>query len=307
MTMRALFVPFTVALSVSMSAMQPLAAAEVGVTAAVNPQALGTPPVGSPRTLSLGDGIVFQERIDTSGDGLVQVLFTDGSTITVGPGASLTIDEYIYDPAAGTGRLAVSFGRGALRFIGGRLSKTGDNVEINTPVGTVGIRGGMGDLAIDDARAIMALLFGNQLTLDDLAGRRHRVFERGYTLEFNRLVPIAEAVNIRRLLASDTAFFQRQLAGRPGTTGGAREQPTDETVEESGIAEVNSALPLVELTPPPPPDTVSTTSPAEVESSLVGISDATSDTARERIRQQDVIDRYEIDFGLNVEMGGIDR
>ncbi|HHI82787.1 MAG TPA: hypothetical protein ENJ99_06505, partial [Rhizobiales bacterium] len=79
------------------------AAVNVGVTAAVNPSALGTLPSGSVRTMVLGSKVVFKQRIDTSSGGLVQVLFTDGSTITVGPSASLVIDEYIYNPNKGTG------------------------------------------------------------------------------------------------------------------------------------------------------------------------------------------------------------
>src|SRR5688572_6726378 len=80
------------------------AAQTVGTTAAVNPQAHGTPPGGATRTLVLGNDVVFKERIDTSGEGLVQVLLVDGTTLTVGPGSRLIIDEYVYDPNSGTGK-----------------------------------------------------------------------------------------------------------------------------------------------------------------------------------------------------------
>ena len=61
-----------------------LAAARVGVAAAVTPEATSEPPGEATRTLRIGNSVVYNERIDTSGTGVVQVLLLDGSTFTVG-------------------------------------------------------------------------------------------------------------------------------------------------------------------------------------------------------------------------------
>ena len=84
----------------------------IGVSGAVNPDATGIPPGATPRRLVLGQEIVFNERITTGSEGQTQVLFIDQSTMTVGPNSDMVIDEFVYDPAAGTGKLAASLTRG---------------------------------------------------------------------------------------------------------------------------------------------------------------------------------------------------
>ena len=137
--------------ALSFSAISSFAGSHVGVAAAVNKQAKSTLPSGRVRTMVLGNRVIFKERINTAGTGLVQILFTDGSSLTVGANASLVIDQYVYNPAKGTGKLAVSFGKGVMRFVGGKLSKNKGGVTIRTTVGTAGIRGGMANIEIGRA------------------------------------------------------------------------------------------------------------------------------------------------------------
>ncbi|UYO46592.1 FecR domain-containing protein [Rhodopseudomonas palustris] len=112
-------------------------AQEVGKASAVNPAA-----TANLRTISIGESIAHKERIKTTDKGSVQILFIDKTSMTVGPNSDLTIDEYVYDPNSGTGKLAARLGKGALRFVGGQISHTGD-AEIKTAAATVGIRGGV--------------------------------------------------------------------------------------------------------------------------------------------------------------------
>ena len=94
----------------------PALADKVGVAAAVKPEATSQPPGGDASTLRIGKSVVYNERIDTSGSGQVQVLLLDGSTFTVGPGSSLVIDKFVYNPATGKGALVASFSKGALQI-----------------------------------------------------------------------------------------------------------------------------------------------------------------------------------------------
>jgi hypothetical protein len=96
----------------------------VGVAAAVTPQATSRPPGAETRTLKVDKAVVYNERINTSDTGVVQVLLLDGSTFSVGPGSSLVIDKFLYYPNSGASELAASFTKGALRFVDGKLSKT---------------------------------------------------------------------------------------------------------------------------------------------------------------------------------------
>src|SRR3954466_9115412 len=145
----------------------PALAARAGVTAAVNPQAVGTAPGSGVRTIVLGEDVVTNEKIDTTGGGLVQILLADGTTFTVGPNSSLTIDKFVYDPEANTAQVTASLAKGVFRFIGGRTSKTDGGVTINTPVGTVGIRGAVADISLtpngQTLKAQIDLLFGKEV------------------------------------------------------------------------------------------------------------------------------------------------
>ncbi len=64
---------------------------------------------GAPQTqLNIGKSIFFNERIKSTGSGLVQVLLVDGSTFTVGPGSDLVIDKFVHNPSKGTGEIAAT-------------------------------------------------------------------------------------------------------------------------------------------------------------------------------------------------------
>jgi len=123
----------------------PAAAQEVGTATAVNPLSQGSTPERSLVALSVGARIVHKERIQTTSAGTVQLLFLDKSTLSIAPNSNLLIDEYVYDPASGSGHssghMATSLAEGALRYVGGLLSHAGE-AEVTTPVASIGIRGG---------------------------------------------------------------------------------------------------------------------------------------------------------------------
>src|SRR5262245_64747588 len=86
----------------------PLAQERVGVKSAVNPEATGTVPGAAPRRLVIGQDVIFNERITTTAAGQTQLLFLDESSMSVGPNSDITIDQFVYDPRSGTGKLAMS-------------------------------------------------------------------------------------------------------------------------------------------------------------------------------------------------------
>jgi hypothetical protein len=120
-------------------------AQNAGRVGAVNPDATGTPPGAGARMLAIGSNVVYKEKIETSPMGSTQIMFPDQSTLNVGRNSSITIDEFVYDPNAGTGKMVASVSRGVLRFVGGQISHTA-GVTVNTPVGSLGIRGGVASI-----------------------------------------------------------------------------------------------------------------------------------------------------------------
>ena len=111
----------------------------IGAATAVQPEAMQTPDGGTQRALAQGDTLSLNDTLTTSADGLAIVMFNDESTLSVGPGSEVLIDDFVYDGSGGSLGMQLE---GVARYIGGRISKEQD-VEIETQHGTVGIRGGM--------------------------------------------------------------------------------------------------------------------------------------------------------------------
>lgn len=85
----------------------------------------------------------MNDTIETMENSKLIVLFNDNSEITLSEDASLTIDEYIFDPKNTVENAArFSILDGAFLLRSGFVSKVDDpDVVINTPRGSIGIRG----------------------------------------------------------------------------------------------------------------------------------------------------------------------
>ncbi|MCY4503393.1 MAG: FecR domain-containing protein [Alphaproteobacteria bacterium] len=144
------------------------AAANAGRTTAVVQQARGTPPGQPTRTLRPRLDVFQDERIQTDELGVTQILFTDGTHLTVGPQSDLVVDEYFYNRDTATGGLLGRLSQGVLRFVGGQVSKRG-KVEISTPVAVIGVRGGIAVLEHDTEDGTkVVFLFGEEVTVTGL-------------------------------------------------------------------------------------------------------------------------------------------
>src|SRR5262249_252627 len=105
----------------------------------------------------------------TTAAGQTQVVFLDQSAMTVGPNSDLTIDQFVFDPASGTGKQAISAARGVLRYVGGKLSKQEDAVTLRTPAATIAIRGGAFLADIDPGgRVTIYFIYGRAIAVTGL-------------------------------------------------------------------------------------------------------------------------------------------
>jgi hypothetical protein len=159
----------------------------IGVNAAVNPQGSGTPPAGVTQPLVIGQPVVFNERIATEATGQAQILFRDESALTVGPASDLVIDQFIYDPNAGTAKLAMSATRGVFRFVGGEVSKLDNPVTLAAPSGTLGIRGGIFVARITPNGGLTAVfVYGKEMTVTGRNGAVTGVRRPGFAVSVDR-------------------------------------------------------------------------------------------------------------------------
>ncbi len=138
--------------------------ARVGVTSGADGDPLGKPPNENERILRIGIDVQANELITTAANDRAHLVFIDGSSLTVGPNARLTIDRFVFDPSTQKGELAINASKGVLRLVGGKISKT-NAITISTPSSTIGIRGGITILSVTQVETIAAFVFGNSMTV----------------------------------------------------------------------------------------------------------------------------------------------
>ncbi len=82
------------------------------------------------------------DMIETSEEGAVSMEFADNTTFSISEGARLSVDEYIYNSETQGGSSFFSMLKGAFVYTSGVIGKNDpENVNIETPVGSIGIRG----------------------------------------------------------------------------------------------------------------------------------------------------------------------
>jgi hypothetical protein len=136
----------------------------IGVTQSIQNNPVGKPPGGLDRVLRVGTDVQANEIISTTDNDRAHLVFLDGTTLTIGPSSSMTIDKFVYDPTTQKGELAVNATKGVFRIIGGRISKT-STIAVTTPAATMGIRGGIAVFGVQASATTSILVFGNSLTV----------------------------------------------------------------------------------------------------------------------------------------------
>ena len=93
------------------------------------PAAVGTP-VMQGSTLRTGPG------------GALGVTLKDNTVMSFGPNSELRVDEFLFAPARNELKLTANITRGTMNFISGVIAKLKpEAVQVQTPTGTIGVRG----------------------------------------------------------------------------------------------------------------------------------------------------------------------
>ncbi|MFT6556759.1 FecR domain-containing protein [Sneathiella sp.] len=131
---------------------------------------------GTSEILQPGSDIYQNDIIETGSDAVLGVLMKDGSVLGIGESSRMTIDEFVFDNSSNDGAIGLSFLKGAISFVSGKIAKNDyDDVEIKVPYGSIGIRGTefVVDIAPDGTATVSVLdgaVFtgsnGQQLILD---------------------------------------------------------------------------------------------------------------------------------------------
>jgi FecR protein len=86
-----------------------------------------------------GDSVFLNETFSTGTDSKANLLLNDNSSVTVGPGSTLKLDQFVYSGAKQPGTVSFSITNGTLRFITGDANKRA--YTIWTPTAAIGARG----------------------------------------------------------------------------------------------------------------------------------------------------------------------
>jgi hypothetical protein len=87
-----------------------------------------------------GDLVYRGDIIQTGADGALGITFADGTSFNVSGNARMEVNEFVYDPKGHSNSSLLSLTKGTFTFIAGNVAHTGD-MKVDTPVGTMGIRG----------------------------------------------------------------------------------------------------------------------------------------------------------------------
>jgi len=83
-----------------------------------------------------------KDMIETTPSAFVGIVLKDDTRITAGANTTLNLANYEFDPQTQKGAMKVNLTKGLIKVSSGVLGKTSrENVEFNTVVATVGIRG----------------------------------------------------------------------------------------------------------------------------------------------------------------------
>lgn len=104
-----------------------------------------------------GTEIKTNDKVETK-NGKVKIVFKDDTNVTVTESSSLVIDDFVYDPKSGAGKLGLKAAAGTVRYVSGSIAKDPKNVKINTPTAAIAVRGTDFVMAVAETGASMIML-----------------------------------------------------------------------------------------------------------------------------------------------------
>ena len=115
----------------------------------------------------VGIDIMSLDHIVTA-NGRMKIQFVDDTKLSLTEQSEVTIDEYYFDPDPSKSKMAMSFVSGTARFATGKLGLVPrENIIIQTPTATIGIRGTDFTTSVDElGRSLVILLPETECTID---------------------------------------------------------------------------------------------------------------------------------------------
>ncbi len=93
-------------------------------------------------TAVIGTRIYPRDQIQSDKNGSASVILQDDTIICLGPDSTMNMEEFIFNPSLYEYSMATRLLKGTFLFLSGVIAKIApDNVKIQTPDGTIAVRG----------------------------------------------------------------------------------------------------------------------------------------------------------------------
>ena len=216
---------------------------------------------GTVEPLTAGMPVFEGDIIETDAHGAANILFVDETSFAISGNAKLAIDEYVFDPATSSGESNFSVLRGMFVFVSGLIGRDDpDDVEINTPVGSIGIRGttiagnvDTGQITVIEGAIVLRSLDGSEMTL--AAQFETARFVNGTVAAEGTLDAAAIGTQYSAMQNVAPAFFSGIAAAAPADANGSATGSGDVPAQDAAPApgETPAEAPVNEPAPAPAP------------------------------------------------------
>jgi hypothetical protein len=108
---------------------------------------------------SLNTGVEMNDTVSTA-KARAELTFEDKTTVKLTEHSKMIIDDFVYDPKKGSGKLALNMALGTARYASGQIAKNNpQQVAIKTPTATIAVRGTDFSMTVDElGRSLVMLL-----------------------------------------------------------------------------------------------------------------------------------------------------
>lgn len=108
---------------------------------------------------SLNTGVEMNDTVSTA-KARAELTFEDKTTVKLTEHSKMVIDDFVYDPKKGSGKLALNMALGTARYASGQIAKNNpQQVAIKTPTASIAVRGTDFSMTVDElGRSLIMLL-----------------------------------------------------------------------------------------------------------------------------------------------------
>lgn len=186
---------------------------------------------GESRKLRRRSPIFDIDTVTTGAKSRAQLRMSDGGMVALQENTQLEISEYTYDPVANKGSAVMNLISGGIRTVTGKLKSENGDYKLETPVGSIGIRGTHYEVELVNGELFVAVWDG-AIDIDLSVGGNDVSLSLGDGAEFNyvKVSPDGE-------ITPFTEIPDNFQDGHSTQANEQEEESSDESSEEEQTAE----------------------------------------------------------------------